>query len=83
MLTSITRILAGKFRIDEELLTAGATLQDLELDSLDVVEFALAIEKDLGAKVTDDELLRLQSLGSIAAHVEQRIAAGSVAADAR
>jgi acyl carrier protein len=83
MLTSLTRILSSQFRIDEELLTPTATLQDLELDSLDVVEFALAIAKDLGANVTDDELLQLQDLDSIAALVEERAAAGSTAADIR
>jgi acyl carrier protein len=72
MFTSLNQILTTKFRLDAHLLVPDATLRDLDLDSLDVVELTLTIEKELGVKVTDDELLQLQSLAGIAGLLEQR-----------
>ena len=80
MFDALSQILTGKFRLDRDLIVPGVTLQDLDLDSLDVVELTLAIEKETGAKVTDDELLELQSLDGIAELLERRVAS---AVDAR
>jgi acyl carrier protein len=49
-------------------------MEDLGLDSLDVVELALVIEKETGVRLTDDELVEAGDLGSLANLVMSRIA---------
>jgi acyl carrier protein len=66
MFDQLKQILASKFQINPEQIQPDSQLSELELDSLDVVELALVMEKELGAKVSDDELFEIQRLQTIA-----------------
>lgn len=49
-----------------------ATLGELDVDSLTMVEISMRIERDLGVTVGDDELQPGLSLGEIASLVDTR-----------
>lgn len=72
---SLKDILVGKLKAEPERVTPDATSEDVELDSLAVVELALVMEKEFGIAVTDDELLEAENIGAMAALIEQRVAA--------
>lgn len=55
-----------------EQVTPEATREDVELDSLAVVELSLLLEKELGMNISDDELLELDTIGEMAELMEQR-----------
>lgn len=74
MYDKLTEILTVKFHVDPADVEPGATLQSLELDSLDTVELGLVLEKDFGVRVTDDELVEAQRLDAIVVLIEQRLA---------
>jgi len=52
-------LLVDKFGVPADEVTAEATFEDLDLDSLDLVEFALAAEEEMGVRITDEEAERL------------------------
>lgn len=55
----IQTVFVDEFELEPELLTPEATLFDaLELDSLDAVDMVVALEKEFGVKVKDEESLR-------------------------
>lgn len=56
-------ILTEDFGVPEEQVSADATWEALELDSLDVVEITLAVEEQLGAKIEDEELEGIATVG--------------------
>jgi acyl carrier protein len=58
----VKSLLADKFGVPEEDITPEATFEDLDLDSLDLVEFALAAEEELGVRITDEEAEDLETL---------------------
>ncbi len=66
MYDQLKHILASMFQINPDHIAPDSRLADLELDSLDIVELALVMEKEMGAKVSDDELVQIQRLDSIA-----------------
>jgi acyl carrier protein len=68
----LKEILVGKFELQAQTVTPAATLSGLELDSLDVVELALVIEKELGVRVSDDELAETDELDAIVRLVAAR-----------
>jgi acyl carrier protein len=74
MFQQLTEILTSKFQLEDSDISPSVTLEDLGLDSLDLVELALIIEKEFGAKVSDDELAEAQQLDTIAGLVEVRSA---------
>jgi acyl carrier protein len=73
MYDQIKQILMTSFQVREIDFTPNATLRGLGLDSLDLVELAMAIEP-LGVRVTDDELAELQVLDAVVRFVEDRAA---------
>ncbi|HEY8339457.1 MAG TPA: phosphopantetheine-binding protein, partial [Egibacteraceae bacterium] len=48
--------------VDESEISPEATFEDLDLDSLDLVEFALAAEEQLGVRISDEEAEQLETL---------------------
>lgn len=52
-----------KFGVDPAEVTESSTLEDLDMDSLDVVEIMQAIEDDLGIRVPDEDLEDLSTIG--------------------
>ncbi|MER5548924.1 acyl carrier protein [Streptomyces sp. NPDC002589] len=73
--SSLKDILVSKLKVEPELVTPDATREDVELDSLAIVELAMVLEKEFGIAVTDDELLDTENIGSMATLIEQRRAA--------
>lgn len=58
----VKTLLVDKFGVPEDDISPEATFEDLDLDSLDLVEFALAAEEELGVRITDEEAEDLENL---------------------
>ena len=58
----VKELLVDKFGVDEGDISPEATFDDLDLDSLDLVEFALAAEEELGVRISDEEAEQLDTL---------------------
>ena len=58
----VKELLVDKFGVDEGDISPDATFDDLDLDSLDLVEFALAAEEELGVRISDEEAEQLDTL---------------------
>ena len=58
----VKELLVDKFGVPAEEIRPDATFEQLDLDSLDLVEFALAAEEELGVRITDEEAEDLETL---------------------
>jgi acyl carrier protein len=65
MYEQLKQIMERKFQVPIEDIEPEATLSDLGLDSLDLVELAVTIEKEIGVRVTDDDLAEAGRLRSV------------------
>jgi acyl carrier protein len=65
-------LLVDKFGVEEDEVDPTATFEDLDLDSLDLVEFALAAEEELGVRITDEEAEQLETLGETVKLLEEK-----------
>lgn len=72
MFNQVREIIARKFQLNPDDITPEATLKDLELDSLDVVDLSLVIEKELGVAVSDEEMLQAETVEAVVTLVESR-----------
>ena len=72
MFEKVKSILVTRFDMPAEQVGPEATLEDLGLDSLATVEFALALEKELSVEISDDEVADLERIDKIADLVERR-----------
>ncbi|MFE9022699.1 acyl carrier protein [Streptomyces sp. NPDC007808] len=75
MFEQLKEILVSKLKVDPEHITPDATREDIELDSLAVVELSLVLEKELDLRISDDELMEIPTVGAMVRLLEERSAA--------
>lgn len=68
----VSALLVDKFGVPADDLSADATFEDLDLDSLDLVEFSLACEEELGVRIEDEEAEDLTTLGDAVRLLESK-----------
>jgi acyl carrier protein len=61
--------------VDPEKVTPEASFrEDLEADSLDLVELIMAFEDKFGGEISDEEAQQITTVGEAVAYIEQRMA---------
>ncbi|HEY4065204.1 MAG TPA: acyl carrier protein [Puia sp.] len=69
----IRTIITEKLGVDHAILTDMASFaNDLGLDSLDVLETFMAIEKEFSIKITDEDAEKLTTVGSVINYVTEK-----------
>ena len=69
----VKEILVDKLSVDEDKVTIEARFQeDLETDSLDLVELVMTMEEDFGIKITDEEASEIKTVGDAVDFVMSR-----------
>jgi acyl carrier protein len=68
----IKELLIVSFQVPADKITADASLEDLEFDSLELVELSLALEEKFGVQLRDEELVELWRVGAIVEAVTAR-----------
>lgn len=67
----LKKIIVDTLGCEEDKVTPEATLMnDLEADSLDLVELHMALEDATGAKIPDDEIAKLQTVNDVLTYIK-------------
>jgi acyl carrier protein len=70
----IKALLAEHLGCDEDRITENTViLEDLEADSLDLVEFMMSLEEEYSIEVEDEDLERIKTVGDVVKYIEERI----------
>ncbi|MFF0478735.1 acyl carrier protein [Streptomyces sp. NPDC004284] len=70
--TRLAELLNDKFGVPVEEAASGATFEDLDIDSLVIVEFFLAIRKEWGVQLSDGDLKASHTLDDAVALVASK-----------
>ena len=62
------------FGADESVVSRDATWEQLEVDSLDLVELAQVVEDEYGVEITSQDMQNLQTVGQVIDLVVERAA---------
>lgn len=72
MIDKIMQILADATSIDYSEITPDMSIsEDLGIDSLDLVDIAMALEDEFDIMVSDDELASLKTVHDIASYISE------------
>jgi acyl carrier protein len=63
-----------EFGEERENLTPGARFEDLEVDSLDLVELAQIVEDEYGVEIKDSDLDKIQTVDDVVTLIAERSA---------
>ncbi len=74
MFETLREILVSKLKVNPGQIVPGATREDVELDSLAIVELSMVLNTELGLAISDDELLDTSTVGDIVELMERRSA---------
>ena len=71
MFEKICGLLAEKFDADASSLTAATSIKDdLNADSLDIVELMMDLEEECGISIPDEDAVKLSTIGDIVSYIE-------------
>ena len=72
VLDQIKEILKDTMDIDESKITLDAKLkEDLELDSLDLVELIMSAEEEFGIEIPDEDVMNFKTVNDIVNYIEE------------
>ena len=71
MFEKVCEILADKFDADASTMTMETKVkEDLNADSLDVVELMMDLEENFGVAISDEEAAEMSTIGDIVKYIE-------------
>ena len=74
----VKAIVIDRLGADPDRVTLEARFrEDLEADSLDLVELIMAFEDEFGGEISDDEAQKIKTVGQAVAYLQSRIDAGA------
>ena len=70
----VTAIIVELLGVDEEEVVPAARFrEDLEADSLDLVELIMGFEEEFGGEISDEEAQKITTVGEAVAYVDTRM----------
>ena len=70
----VTDIIVELLGVDREKVTPDARFrEDLEADSLDLVELIMAFEDEFGGEISDEEAQTIQTVGDAIKYIEDNV----------
>jgi acyl carrier protein len=67
----VKAVIVELLSIDEEKVTPDARFrEDLEADSLDLVELIMAFEEKFGGEISDEDAQKINTVGEVVAYLE-------------
>lgn len=74
----VKEIIVELLGVDEDKVTMDASFrEDLEADSLDLVELIMAFEDKFGGEISDEDAQSISTVGEAVKYIEERMVAGS------
>ena len=67
----VKKIIVEQLGVEEDKVVSTARFrEDLEADSLDLVELIMAFEEEFGGEISDDEAQKIASVGDAVAYLD-------------
>lgn len=70
----VKQILVNELGVDEKrVVPAARIMEDLEADSLDVVELIMRFEEEFQIKISDEDAKKVRTVGDASSYLKQRL----------
>ncbi|MFC4772740.1 acyl carrier protein [Enterococcus hermanniensis] len=70
--SKVAEIISNHFEIDEDKVTLGLSIKDdLNADSISIMEFVLELEDEFGTEISDDDAEKIGTVGAAVDYIMQ------------
>lgn len=69
----VKRIVSDQLEVSFEKLSMETTFEDIDADSLDIVELVMALEEEFDLEISDQEIENIKTVGDIVKYIESKI----------
>ncbi len=68
----VKTIIADQLEVDGAKLSAETTFEDIDADSLDIVELVMALEEEFDLEISDQEIENINTVGDVVKYIESK-----------
>ncbi len=66
-------IIADQLEVAVDKLTMETTFEDIDADSLDIVELVMALEEEFDLEISDQEIENINTVGDVVKYIESKV----------
>ncbi len=66
-------IIADQLEVGIDKLTLDTTFEDIDADSLDIVELVMALEEEFDLEISDQEIENIKTVGDVVRYIESKV----------
>ncbi|MGM0653606.1 MAG: acyl carrier protein [Bacillota bacterium] len=71
--SKVKDIIADQLEVAVDKLTMETTFEDIDADSLDIVELVMALEEEFDLEISDQEIENINSVGDVVKYIESKV----------
>ncbi|NLZ28502.1 MAG: acyl carrier protein [Firmicutes bacterium] len=69
----VKEIISEQLDIDIDNIILDSTFEEMDADSLDLVELVMALEEEFDIEITDEEIEGIKTVGDVVNHISSKI----------
>lgn len=66
-------LISEQLGVDESEMTKDTSFEELNADSLDIVELVMAIEEEFKLEISDEEVEKIKTVGDVVRYIEAHV----------
>ncbi|HZK24931.1 MAG TPA: acyl carrier protein [Oscillospiraceae bacterium] len=70
VLSKVKGLISDQLGADEANIALETSFEELDADSLDIVELVMAIEEEFSLEISDEEVENIKSVGDVVRYIE-------------
>lgn len=71
--SKVKGIISEQLEVSVDKLMPETTFEDIDADSLDIVELVMALEEEFDMEISDQEIENIKSVGDVIKYIESKV----------
>lgn len=71
--SKVKGIISAQLEVAVDKLTMETSFEDIDADSLDIVELVMALEEDFDLEISDQEIESIKTVGDVIKYIESKV----------